>query len=196
MVEAGFSAEKIEVIPNFIPPITTSAVTRKDYYCYVGRISEEKGLDTLLQIAAQLPYPLKMIGNGPLLEHYRTEFVQENIEFLGYLLPEKVHEIVQHARFIVLPSICYENNPFSIIEALCMGTPVLGARIGGIPELIEEGVNGFLFTPGNEAELKEKIELCYSHFHDGYDFEKIAAQAQNKFGSEPFYKKLLNIYGL
>ena len=194
MVEAGFSAEKIEVIPNFMPKQIYPSTSKKEYYCYVGRISEEKGIDTLLATASQLPFNLKIIGDGPLLNTYRDTFTQENIQFLGYLPPDNVYEIVGEARFIVLPSVCYENNPYSVIEALCMGTPVLGARIGGIPELIEEGVNGFLFTPKNISELKEKIAICFNYFHDKYNFEKIATQAQNKFSSATFYDKLIEIY--
>ena len=194
MLEAGFSAYQIEVIPNFITQKVDLPSSKKDYYCYVGRISIEKGIDTLLKAAVQLPYKLKIIGDGPLLNTYRSLFAQENIEFLGYQPSEKVYEIVQEARLVVIPSVWYENNPYSVIEALCMGVPVLGARIGGIPELIEEGDNGFLFTPQNLSELKEKIEHCFDYFHDKYNFKKIALSAQNKFSSETFYKKLLNIY--
>ena len=196
MTEAGFPNDKIEVISNFMPQLISPAKSKKDYYCYIGRISEEKGVYSLLQAAKQLPYSLKVIGDGPLFERYRKEFGCEKIEFTGYLTPDKAFEIVKNARFIVLPSICYENNPLSIIEALSMGTPVLGARIGGIPELIEESVNGFLFSPQNIQELSQKIDLCFNCFHNGYDFEKIAEQAQNKFSSETFYNKLIEIYAL
>ena len=194
MMEAGFPADKIEVISNFMPEKIELPSSKKDYYCYVGRISAEKGIDTLLNAAAQLPYKLKIIGDGPLLNTYRTLFAQENIEFLGYQPSGKVYEIVKEARCMVLPSVCYENNPFSVIEALCLGTPVLGSRTGGIPELIEESVNGFLFTPQNVAELKEHIEQCFNCFYDTNTVEKIAISAQNKFSSETFYNKLMKIY--
>jgi len=196
MLKAGFPAKKITVASNFMPQLISPAKSKKDYYCYVGRISEEKGIYTLLKAAEQLPYPLKVIGDGPLFEHYRKEFGCKKIEFTGYLIPDQVFEIVRYARFMVLPSICYENNPLSVIEALCTGTPVLGARIGGIPELIEENVNGFLFSPQSIPELTKKIDLCFNYFNDGYDFEKIAEQAQNKFSSETFYNKLIEIYAL
>jgi glycosyltransferase involved in cell wall biosynthesis len=196
MVKAGFPSEKIEVLSNFIPKQINPVTSKKEYYCYVGRISEEKGIDTLLNAASQLPYRLIVIGDGPLLDTYQNAYNQENIEFTGYLPSDKVYEIVSHARFMVLPSICYENNPFSVIEALCMGTPVLGAQSGGIPELIEEGINGFLFTPKNCSELKEKIEFCFDYFHAGYNYQKIAEQAQNKFSPETFYCKLTGIYNI
>ena len=195
MVEAGFPSEKIEVVPNFMPQKLDLSTTKKEYYCYVGRLSAEKGVDTLLRAAVQLPYPLKVIGDGPLADVFSNEFTQENIEFTGYLPHDKVYDLVKEARCLVLPSLCYENNPYSVIEALCMGTPVIGSHMGGIPELINEGVNGLLFTPGNISELKEKIDFCYSFFHNGYNFEKIAEQAQNKFDSETFYHKLMKNYG-
>lgn len=196
MIQAGFPAEKIEVLSNFMPEKINISTSKKDYYCYVGRLSEEKGVDTLLKAASHLPYPLKVIGDGPLSSSLRNLYTQENIEFLGYLPSKEVFDIVKSARLLVLPSICYENNPFSIIESLCMGTPVLGARIGGIPELIEENFNGFLFTPQNIPELKDKIDLCFKYFHDGYDFGKIGLSAQNKYSSETFYDKLADIYNI
>ncbi|MDR0797079.1 MAG: glycosyltransferase [Tannerella sp.] len=194
MIEAGFPDNMIEVLPNFIPSKKIPSSTKKDYYCYVGRISGEKGIDTLLNAASQLPYPLKIIGDGPLLNTFRRVFNHENIDFMGYLPQDRVYEITKEARCVVMPSVWYENNPLSAIEALSIGTPVLGSRIGGIPELIDEGFNGFLCTPKNTSELQEKIELCFNHFHKQYNFAKIAEQAQNKFDSESFYKKLLNIY--
>ena len=194
MVQAGFPEEKIAVLTNFMSGKVNLSASKKGYYCYVGRISEEKGIDTLLHAATQLPYHLKIIGDGPLLNTYRSAFTRQNIDFTGYLPPEKVYETVKDANCMVLPSICYENNPLSVIEALCMGTSVLGARIGGIPELIDDGVNGLLFTPKNISELKEKIELSFNRFNDGYNFEKIGLTAQNKFSSETFYKKLIEIF--
>jgi glycosyltransferase involved in cell wall biosynthesis len=113
---------------------------------------------------------------------------------MGQLPPETLYPIVQKARFIVIPSVWYENNPFSAIEALCMGTPALGSRIGGIPELIEEGRNGFLFEAGNAADLSAKVQEGFRFFTDTYNFRKIAEQAQNKFGAETFYNKLIKIY--
>ena len=194
MVSAGYPADKIEVLHNFLPEGVPASKEKEDYFCYVGRLSEEKGVDVLLEAAAQLPYKLKVIGGGPLLEVFREKYSSEHIEFYGQMKPEVLYPIVQKARLLVLPSVWYENNPFSIIEALCMGTPVLGSKIGGIPELIEENVNGGLFAAGDIEDLRDKISSCFLHFTDGYDFEKIACDAQNKFGSESFYNKLIYIY--
>ena len=193
MTEAGFSPEQIEVLPNFMSNQIALETEKDDYYCYTGRLSAEKGIDTLLEAAGKLPYKLKILGGGPLLETYRKKYQTEQIEFLGHVTPETLFPIVQKARFLVIPSVCYDNNPFSVIEALCMGTPVVGSRIGGIPELIEDGKNGFLFTPGDTSGLQDKINLCFSD-NIVFDYEKIAAAAYNKFSPDTFYNKLMKIY--
>jgi glycosyltransferase involved in cell wall biosynthesis len=196
MVAAGFRPQQIEVLPNFMPRSPAPPTEKEDYYCYTGRLSGEKGVDTLLAAAGNLPYPLKVVGGGALLNSFRKEYPQARIEFLGQLPSEELFPIVQKARFLVMPSVWYENNPFSVIEALCLGTPVLGARIGGLPELIDTATNGELFTPGNAGELETKIADCFRRFSGhAYDFGKIAAEAQNKFSSETFYKKLIRTYG-
>ncbi|MDR2776132.1 MAG: glycosyltransferase [Tannerella sp.] len=194
IIEGGFASGQIEVLHNFLPKKLPLSTEKEDYYCYVGRLSVEKGVDTLLEAAGQVTYPLKIIGGGPLLDLYRTKYPHRQIEFLGHVQPDKLYPIIQKARFLVIPSVWYENNPFSAIESLCLGTPVLGARIGGIPELIEEGKNGFLFRSGNTAELRDKIYDCFSYFTDTYDFKETAEEAQNKFGPESFYNKLMKIY--
>lgn len=194
MTEAGFASEQIEILPNFMPQKPAPATEKDDYYCYVGRISAEKGIESLLEAARQLPYRLKIIGGGPLLDAYRQQYPLKQVEFLGHLPPDSLYPIVQKARFLALPSIWYENNPISAIEALCMGTPVLGARIGGIPELIAEGRNGYLFTPGDVTGLQEKISLMFSMGNSLFAYEKISTEAYNKFSPESFYDKLINIY--
>ena len=193
MVEAGYSCEQIEVLHNFMPEQVIPTPEKDDYYCYTGRLSAEKGIDTLLEAAEKLPYKLKIIGGGPLLDTYRNRYQTDRIEFIGHTAPDKLYRIVSKARFLVIPSIWYENNPFSVIEALCLGTPVLGARIGGIPELIEEDKNGHLFAHGDITELKEKIELLFSG-NISFDYAKIASDAYNKFSPETFYNKLIMLY--
>jgi glycosyltransferase involved in cell wall biosynthesis len=170
---------------------------KADYYCYVGRLSEEKGVDTLLRAARQLPWPLKIVGGGPLLSRLKQTYASfPHIEFRGQLSFDQLRPILQQARFSVIPSIWYENNPYSVIESLCLGVPVLGARIGGLPELIDPGRNGEWFTPGNVEELQTQIDACFRRFSDTYDFGRIAVEAQNKFSSDTFYQKLIPLYGI
>jgi glycosyltransferase involved in cell wall biosynthesis len=194
MSEAGYPDKQIEVLPNFMPRQAAVSAKKENYYCYLGRLSGEKGVEYLLEAAKDLPYPLKIIGGGPLQDAYKKKYAGYPVEFLGQMQPEAFYPIVQKARFLVIPSIWYENNPFSVIESLCMGTPVLGSRIGGIPELIGENENGVLFTPGDSHALSDKIKHCFEYFTDDYDFKEIADKAQNKFGPETFYNKLMKVY--
>jgi glycosyltransferase involved in cell wall biosynthesis len=191
MVSAGFRAEQMEVLPNFMHRPTPPPADKEDYYCYTGRLSGEKGVETLLEAAKHLSFPLKVIGGGPLLETLRRQFPQRHIEFTGPLPAEALLPVVQRARFLVMPSVWYENNPFSMIEALCLGTPVLGANIGGIPELIEEGRNGMLFEPGHAEQLREHI----LHMRQtAFPYQTIAQQALQRFSAENHYERLLAVY--
>ena len=193
MLKGGFNKEKLIVLPNFVS-IGENDLTnykRENYYCYVGRISKEKGIETLLQAAQEMPYPLKIAGNGPLFDDLRSRYASDKIEFLGHLNRNEVKLLIENARFSVIPSEWYENNPLSGIESLCLGVPVLGANIGGIPELIEENRNGLLFESGNKEDLKNKLDKMY---HASFDCADIAQKAQKDYSPENHYTLLMNIY--
>ena len=125
-----------------------------------------------------------------MLDNLKT-IAGKNVEFLGRKRWDEFKDIVAQARFSVIPSEWYENNPLSVIESLCLGTPVLGARIGGIPELIEENVNGMTFESKNVDDLVEKIECMMSK---SFDYADIARKAQVKYSSETYYQKYMEIY--
>jgi glycosyltransferase involved in cell wall biosynthesis len=156
----------------------------------MGRLSHEKGVETLLEVANGLPYKLIIIGEGP-LEQKMKSLANKNVEFTGFKQWEEIKELVGNARFSVMPSEWYENNPLSIIESLCLGTPVLGAQIGGIPELIEEGVTGMCFESRNTEDLKKKIEAMFSA---AFNHAAIAQRSQEKYNAERNYKQLITIY--
>ena len=194
MLAGGFSENKLTVLPNFVTikeNNPTILKKREDYYCYIGRISKEKGIETLLQAAQQLPYTLKIAGSGPLFDELQSRYICDKIKFLGYLNREEIKILIENARFSVIPSECYENNPLSGIESLCSGTPALGANIGGIPEMIEKNRNGLLFESRNREDLKNKIEEM---FHSIFDYEYIAQKAQKNYSSDNYYSLLMNIY--
>lgn len=193
MVQGNFDKQKINTLCNFID----IAKTRKDdydkenYYCYIGRLSPEKGIGTLIEAAKRLPYPLKIIGGGSLEETLRAAAAGSDIELLGYKHWPEIKEIVGKARFCVVPSEWYENNPLSVIESQCLGTPVLGSRIGGIPELIDEGKTGMLFESGNAKELKARIGQMFA---TPFEYRQIALDAQKRYSAERYYTELLKIY--
>ena len=192
MAQGGFDTSKLRVLCNFmdVDKCRRADYRKEDYYCFVGRLSHEKGARTLVEAASRLPFPLKIIGGGPLMEELKA-VAHDNVEFFGFKQWDEIKELVGRARFTVVPSEWYENNPMSVIEAECLGTPVLGARIGGIPELIDEGVTGMTFESRNVADLREKISRMYDA---PFDYKAIADAAMNRYGADRYYDKLMKIY--
>jgi len=152
-------ADKTVVLHNFIDPVEKKEVEKKDYVLYFGRFSQEKGIATLVRAAKELPeIPFVFAGSGP-LEHLLEDV--PNIRNVGFQRGEALEKLIREARFTVYPSEWYENCPFSVMESQMYGTPVLGANIGGIPELIRAGETGELFESGNGPQLKQKIEAIW-----------------------------------
>lgn len=191
MSQGGFS--NLRSLCNFIDLDKCKGVTcdREAYYCFVGRLSHEKGIVSLIQAARRNPFKLIVIGGGALEEGLRG-LADAKIEFVGFKQWLEIKEIVGKARFCVAPSEWYENNPISVIESLCLGTPVLGARIGGILELIEEGANGMTFESRNVDDLSDKIKKM---FEASFDYRTIADEARKRFDAERYYQRLMEIYG-
>ena len=197
MVQGGFSKSKMQTLCNVIDvekcKLSSTDYTddvellpkKEDYYCFIGRLSHEKGAKTLIEAANQLPYKLVIIGGGPLMNELKA-VANTNIEFVGFKQWDDIKQLVGKARFSVIPSEWYENNPLSVIEAQCLGTPVLGANIGGIPELTD-----YTFSSGNIADLKTKIEKMWN---SEFDYQQIASDAQHRYDAETYYDKLINIY--
>ena len=152
-------AEKTLALHNFVEPVEKKNVQKQDYVLYFGRYSEEKGIETLIQAAKALPeIPFVFAGSGP-LEHLLEGIA--NIKNVGFQTGEALEMLIRQARFSVYPSEWYENCPFSVMESQMYGTPVLGADIGGIPELIVPGETGELFESGNTEQLQSKIETLW-----------------------------------
>lgn len=193
MIQGGFDKVKIHTLCNFIDIEKThrKEYYKQDYYCFIGRLSHEKGVATLVEAACQLPYKLKIIGGGPLMNNLEKLAIGANIEFVGYKQWSEIKELVGQSRFSVIPSEWYENNPLSVIEAQCLGTPVLGARIGGIPELIEEGKSGMLFESKNVVDLKMKIEAMFAYT---FNYEALAKSSQERYSADIYYKQLMSLY--
>ena len=200
MVQGGFSKSKMQTLCNFIDvekcKFSSTDGTdytddvellpkKEDYYCFIGRLSHEKGAKTLIEAANQLPYKLVIIGGGPLMDELKS-VTHTNIKFVGFKQWDDIKQLVGKARFSVIPSEWYENNPLSVIEAQCLGTPVLGANIGGIPELTD-----YTFSSGNIADLKTKIEKMWN---SELDYQQTASDAQHRYDAETYYDKLINIY--
>lgn len=195
MVRGGYAPEKFEVLCNFIDVDKVKgrwSENKDDYYVFLGRVDDYKGVATLCKAANQMLYRLKIIGDGPLKQKLSDTYkTNSNIEFLGQLAWDDLSPILARAKFMVLPSECSENNPLTVIESQSLGTPVLGARIGGIPELIEENVTGMTFKSGNVEDLKQKIEMMWNA---SFDYKTIAENAVRRYSSKAYYEKLMGYY--
>lgn len=182
---------KTLVMLNFIESMPWKVVPKKNYVLYFGRFSEEKGIKTLISVCRELPQvQFVFAGTGPLEEEIRGV---PNIRNVGFQKGEALEKLIREALFSVYPSEWYENCPFSVMESQVYGTPVLGANIGGIPELIQVGKTGELFESGNAGLLKQQIQKLWNS-------RKLIEQYQLNCRNllfdtlEDYYTKLMKIY--
>lgn len=170
------------------------------YYLYFGRLSYEKGVRTLLGAFKDLPQcKLKVVGTGPKeaeLRAFADNEKMQSVEFLGYKQGEELADLVRNTYFVIVPSEWYENNPMTIIEAYSVGTPVIGARIGGIPEIIVEGETGFLFESGNVESLGKVIAKTMALAKNEYEALSSGCLrfAHNNLSPESYYPRLMAFY--
>lgn len=196
MEEGGYREDKLQVIPNFIGEeqsryiLDTANNKRENAYAYIGRLSEEKGIEALLEAAIRLPYKLYVVGSGPAEKELMNKYTGDTIIFLGHQTTKGVMEVLKKVSFTVLPSIWYENNPLGIIESLCCGTPVLGRNIGGIPELLETENCNRLFR--EDEELTERIVEMFS-VAAATDRIMLSASSLQRFSGEQYYQMWLRV---
>lgn len=197
----GFSKANALVLYNFTKD-SNPVFPKKtdDYFLYYGRLSYEKGILTLLKAMKKvLNVKLKVVGTGLIedeLKTYISENSISNVEMLGYMTGESLKQVVNNARFVIVPSEWYENNPMTIIEAYSMGVPVIGANIGGIPEIIKETQTGFLFQPGNAEELARILEDADKIDETQYQLMSKSAYQffENHFSEKQYGEKLVDFY--
>ena len=189
----------LKYMPNFLPVGTTyhAGEPRGTYYLYYGRLSEEKGIMTLLQAfnKANVDKPLYIVGAGPQETELR-DYIQHNmsgktVKMLGYKTGDELKQIVSSAYCVILPSICCENAPYSIMEAQAMGRPAIVSDNGGLPELVTEGVNGYIFRGNDAIDLCSKLELME---HSTFQGIEICQMAQEKFSPEKYVLTLISEY--
>jgi glycosyltransferase involved in cell wall biosynthesis len=167
-IAGGLAGGKIVVKPNFVDPDPGMRESAGDYAVFVGRLSKEKGLPTLLRAWTRFggSLPLELIGDGSErgnLEVHARDDPNSQITFRGHLPREATVAAVKGARFLVLPSECYENFPMSIVEAFACGTPVICSRLGGMQELVSDHRTGLHFTAGDADDLARKVEWALNH---------------------------------
>ena len=199
MQENGFAAEKLVYIPNFVDPNQYQVnYDDSEYVLYAGRLSHEKGVLTLVKAMADLDIPLKIVGDGPVKEQIQSFIVNnkiERIELLGYKAGGELASLYQGAAFVAVPSEWYENAPMSILESYAYGKPVLGADIGGIPEMIDDCMTGMLFDSGDIVSLKDKCSLMWSDKQKMVEYGKAARRKlEDNYSSGTHFEKLIDVY--
>jgi len=188
--------DRLVAMHNFVTvckeDIDSLKYEKEDYVLYFGRYAKEKGIETLLKVCELLPdIPFVFAGSGPLEDMVNQS---KNVKNVGFQKGKDLQELIVKARFSIYPSEWYENCPFSIMESQMYGTPVIGADIGGIPELIQEGINGELFESRNVEELKEKIEKLWQDREQLQKYSEMCKDVQYDTVDE-YCKKLLVEYG-
>lgn len=199
-VEGGLPEGKITVKPNFVHPDPGIQKERGRYVIYAGRLSEEKGVRTLLRAWERIgnSIPLVIVGDGPLrreLEEASERAGLSSIVFLGRVQRHVALSAMQGACFSVLPSQCYENFPMTIVESFACGVPVVCSRLGAMQEIVEQRRTGLLFTPGDSDYLADTVMWAWEHTQQMKTMGIAARQEyEQKYTAEKNYELLTDIY--
>jgi glycosyltransferase involved in cell wall biosynthesis len=200
VAEAGFPRDKLFLKPNFVYPDPGRKDRAGEYALYVGRLSEEKGLRILMAAWAMVRsrIPLRIAGGGPMRKEMAAEIEAkglQSVELLGHVSPGEVVPLMHGARFLVFPSQWYEAFARVAVEAFACGVPVIASRLGSMAEIIADGENGLHFTPGDAAELAEKVEWAWTHSSEMEAMGGAArAEYEAKYTAERNYQMLIQIY--
>jgi len=192
----GYPAERMVVLPNMCAVVPGSDDDYPgEYVGYAGRISPEKGIDVLIKAARSLPeVPFRLAGSYNRMPHL-PDICPDNVRSVGHLGGDALDTFYRGARICVLPSVCYETFGLVIAEAMMRGKAIVCSRIGGLPEIVEDGVTGLLFEPGNATDLAEKIaylwerpQLCRQLGRAGRE------KALRDYSPEKYYERLIAVY--
>lgn len=183
--------DKTVALHNFVADDLPQAREKRPYVLYFGRFAAEKGIDMLLAACRELPeVQFVFAGSGSMEGELAGA---PNVKYVGFQQGDALKKLIAEARFTVYPSVWYENCPLSVMESIASGTPVIGARIGGIPELIEDGKTGLLFESGNVQELTKQIRRLWDDAALRASCEA-ACRAQHFDTAEEYARKLLTYY--
>jgi len=195
LVESGFDGSRITTLPHMISEKEKIPhCGDESYVAFAGRICPEKGIQTLLNAARSFRHPIRLAGDYSDVPDFVTS-APSNVEFLGFLGQESLDDFYRGARFLIMPSVCLEVFGLSAGEAMSHGLPVIASRIGGLAEVVDDGVTGFLVRPGDANELAEKMkllwenrELCESMGRAGREKTLV------EFSEDIYFERLMEIY--
>jgi glycosyltransferase involved in cell wall biosynthesis len=188
------SPQQFMLKPNFITDPGNGNEAREDFFLFVGRLSEEKGIRVLLNAFKRSDLKLVIIGDGPMQAEVESVVKERsNIQHLGFQPKAVIMDNLKRAKSLIVPSTWYEGFPITILEALATGTPVIGSRLGGIAEIVKDKFNGLLFEPGDEDSLIRSLDDLKN-----YDLKALSANARKCYlecyTPELNYKILMDIY--
>ena len=200
-IEDGTNADKISVLHNFLDIEQFDVQTQdNDYALYFGRLSKEKGILNLINAFAKTDEGnLYIAGDGEEKENIESiikeKNLQDRVKLLGYLDKDKMKEAIKNCKFVVVPSTWYENCPYSIMETLAIGKPVIGANIGGIPELIVQNETGLLYKYDDVEDLADEMNKLYKNKELVQNMGKNAKKyAADNYSADNYYKNIIKIY--
>ena len=199
-IAAGFAPGKIVVKPNFVDPDPGEKESAGEYALYVGRLSREKGLRTLLDAWKRLPKscPLHIAGDGPQRQELEDEARRcglSSIRFRGRLSHSETLAAMKGARFLILPSEWYEGFPMTLAESFACGTPVICSKLGAMEEIVEDDRTGLHFAPGDPEDLAQRVEWAFSHPCEIAAIARAARREyESRYTAERAYSQLMEIY--
>lgn len=195
MVDGGLPGNRILIVPNFLEPDPGVGLGPRAGVLFVGRLSEEKGVATLLRAAETVPGIVSVIGDGPLAPVVREAADAGTVRYLGPVWADEMREHLRGAAAMAMPSIWFEGFPMVVIEAFAAGTPVIASRIGTLADIIEDGVTGKLADPGNAAQLGERFAWAIDHPSELAGLGVQARQRyESRFRGPTHLAALLDIY--
>jgi glycosyltransferase involved in cell wall biosynthesis len=198
LLQAGYDAEQIAIIPNSTSVEVKEATAHKpvgEYVAFAGRLSSEKGVDILLAAANRMPdIPFKIAGDGPALPELKTR-APRNVEFLGRLGFSDLLAFYRKSLALVVPSLWFEPFGLVVVDAMALGVPVIASRIGGLPYLVDEGITGALFQPGDSEDLIKQVrrlwespQLCECLGRAGQ------VKVLRQYSQDAYYRNLIVVY--
>ena len=198
--ESGYIKSNIVWMRNPLSLDTKYELNDHDdgYILYFGRLSKEKGVKTLIDSMKDINYKLIILGTGPIddeLHEYVKNNNISNVEFKGFQQGEALTNYIRNARCVVLPSKWYENGPYSAMETMALGKPLIVSNLGGLPELVEDTKNGYIYK--SKEELKDKIQLMIDLSKEDYSSmcNKSLNKAKEYFDAKKYVLELLNKIG-
>lgn len=201
MIQKGYNENKIDIIPNCAIKMGKAPLEfdKKDYYLYIGRLSPEKGINTLIKAFKDIKTKkLKIVGDGILrdrIQEYINKNKINNIELLGFKSGEEKCKLLSEAKALIVPSEWYENFPTVVLEAFSLGTLVIGSSVGGLQYMIEDGYNGMKFLCSNAEDLQRKVLYIDNKKDNIMKFSENAYKTyKEKYTEEVYYENHMKVY--